>query len=59
MNDRPPLTIAQRDMAQRTELGPKAQMVQLGEATYVKHCGEWWLLDAERHGHRHGGDDGP
>lgn len=55
MNDRPPLTISQRDMAQRVELGPKAHMVSLDGATYVKHCGEWVLLDAENHGH--GRDD--
>lgn len=33
------------------ELGPKMEMVLLGEAVYVRHMGEWWLLDAEKHGH--------
>lgn len=41
--------------AQFPELGPKTELVALGEATYIKHCGEWWLLDAEKHGH--GADD--
>lgn len=52
MNDRPPLTLSDREMkAAYPPLGPKMQMVLVGEATYVKHVKEWWLLDAEKHGY--------
>lgn len=33
----------------------KASMAQLGGACYVKHFGEWVLLDAQSHGY--GADD--
>lgn len=52
MNERPPLTLTQKEMAARyRDLTPKLELVDLGGAMYVRHCGEWWLLDAEKHGY--------
>ena len=59
-DDRPPLQMSDAQMkANYPALGPKMEMVALGEATYVRHLKEWVLLDAERHGHQIGDGDGP
>jgi hypothetical protein len=50
--ERPPLTLSQDQMQNACPtVGPKTQMAMIGRAVYVKHAGEWLLLDADRHGY--------
>jgi hypothetical protein len=47
-----PLKLTEDQMAYMLPtVTPKTELAVIGDATYVKHRGEWWLLDADKHGH--------